>query len=92
MPIGVGGGPYETVRVQPPCESEHLVLLHRRLIENRTAESGAGMDASPTPLTQDQAPWSPAKRATAWLTPRSHPADDIARAYGSHLTTVRNTH
>jgi serine phosphatase RsbU (regulator of sigma subunit) len=77
MPLGVGGGQYETVRVQLPREST-LVLYTDGLIETRTADLGAGMTRLAETLTKIRAaaPGEACDSLLATLAP--NPADDIA--------------
>ena len=76
-PLGVGGGQYETVRVQLPPESR-LVLYTDGLIETRTADLGAGMARLADTLTKISAlaPGVACDRLLSTLAP--NPADDIA--------------
>jgi hypothetical protein len=77
MPLGVGGGQYETVRVRLPREST-LVLYTDGLIETRTADLGAGMTRLADALTKMRAtaPGEACDSLLATLAP--NPADDIA--------------
>jgi hypothetical protein len=77
MPLGVGGGQYETVRVQLPCEST-LVLYTDGLIETRTADLGAGMARLAGTLTKIRT-LGPGEACDSLLTTLApNPADDIA--------------
>jgi hypothetical protein len=77
MPLGVGGGQYEAIRVRVPCEST-LVLYTDGLIESRTADLGTGMARLADTLTRlsTLAPSEACDSLLATLAPR--PADDIA--------------
>jgi Stage II sporulation protein E (SpoIIE)/PAS fold/GAF domain len=76
-PLGVGGGQYETVRVQLPREST-LVLYTDGLIETRTADLDAGMARLADTLDNVSAlaPGQACDSLLATLAPK--PADDIA--------------
>jgi Stage II sporulation protein E (SpoIIE)/PAS fold/GAF domain len=76
-PLGVGGGQYETVRVQLPREST-LVLYTDGLIETRTADLGVGMARLSDTLNKvgALAPGEACDRLLTTLAP--NPADDIA--------------
>ena len=77
MPLGVGGGQYETVRVQLPPEST-LVLYTDGLIETRTAGLGAGMARLAGTLTKIRT-LGPGEACDSLLTTLApNPADDIA--------------
>jgi hypothetical protein len=77
IPLGVGGGRYETVRVQLPREST-LVLYTDGLIETRTADLGVGMARLADTLNKvsSLAPGEACDSLLATLAP--NPADDIA--------------
>jgi len=76
-PLGVGGGQYETVRVQLPREST-LVLYTDGLIETRTADLGAGMARLADTLDTVSA-LAPGEACDSLLTTLApNPADDIA--------------
>jgi hypothetical protein len=76
-PLGVGGGRYETVRVQLPRRSA-LVLYTDGLIETRTSDLDAGMARLADALDQvgALAPGEACDSLLATLAP--NPADDIA--------------
>ena len=76
-PLGVGGGRYETVRVQLPRGSA-LVLYTDGLIETRTSDLDAGMARLADALDQvgALAPGEACDSLLATLAP--NPADDIA--------------
>ena len=77
LPLGVGGGQYETVRVQLPREST-LVLYTDGLIERRTADLGAGMARLTDTLTKIST-LAPGEACDSLLTTLApNPADDIA--------------
>src|ERR1700722_296323 len=77
MPPGVGGGQYETVRVQLSREST-LVLYTDGLIETRTADLDAGMARLSDTLNKVGA-LAPGEACDSLLTTLApNPADDIA--------------
>ncbi len=77
MPLGLGTGQYETVRVQPPRGST-LVFYTDGLIESRTTDLGAGMARLAGLLTEISGlpVGEAAERLLTTLAPS--PADDIA--------------
>jgi serine phosphatase RsbU (regulator of sigma subunit) len=77
VPLGVGGGQYETVRVQLPTEST-LVLYTDGLIESRTTDLDTGMARLSDTLARIST-LAPAEACDMLLTTLAPiPADDIA--------------
>jgi PAS domain-containing protein len=77
MPLGVGGGQYESVRVHLPREST-LVFYTDGLIESRTADLGTGMARLADTLTRIST-LAPSEACDTLLTTLApSPADDIA--------------
>ena len=76
-PLGVGGGQYETVRVQLPRESA-LVLYTDGLIETRTADLDAGMARLADTLDKVSALAAGEACDSLLTTLAPNPADDIA--------------
>jgi hypothetical protein len=77
LPLGVGGGQYETVRVRLRREST-LVLYTDGLIESRTADLDAGMARLTDTLTKIST-LAPGEACDSLLTTLApNPADDIA--------------
>ena len=77
IPLGVGGGQYETVRVRLPREST-LVLYTDGLIETRTADLDAGLARLADALKMVSA-LPPGEACDSLLTALApNPADDIA--------------